>query len=66
MTLLGAEYMVPDVGQPRPEIAGESFDGPMPGHAPGMPVHYDLHIWTHVANPAGVFAPWNPLVDCGW
>jgi hypothetical protein len=29
-----------------------------------MPVHYDLHVWTHKANPAGVFSPFNPKVSC--
>ena len=29
-----------------------------------MPWHVDLHVWTHVANPAGVFASWNPNVTC--
>jgi len=48
----------------RPVLLGQPFDGPMPGHGPGMPVHYDLHVWTHKANPAGVFAPWNPKVSC--
>ena len=68
--LLGAEYLVPDADQDlatdgdRPSIFGQPFDGPMPGHEPGMPVHYDLHIWTHEANPDGVFATWNPKVTC--
>lgn len=43
---------------------GQPFDGPMPGHEPGMPVHYDLHVWVGRANPAGVFSPWNPKVSC--
>ena len=64
LRLLGAEYWQPAVGQPVPELAGQPFDGPMAGHAPGMPEHYDLHVWTEVANPAGVFAPWNPRVTC--
>jgi hypothetical protein len=29
-----------------------------------MPVHYDLHVWLFDSNPAGVFAAWNPSVDC--
>ncbi len=62
--LLGAEYFQPAVGQPTPTLAGEPFDGPMPGHSPGMPEHFDLHVWTEVANPAGVFAQWNPRVTC--
>jgi len=70
LELLGAEYMVFDADQDlstdddRPVLRGQPFDGPMPGHEPGMPVHYDLHVWTHKANPAGVFAPWNPKVSC--
>ena len=68
--LLAAEYLVPDADQDlatdddRPSIFGQPLEGPMPGHEPGMPVHYDLHIWTHEANPDGVFATWNPKVDC--
>jgi hypothetical protein len=66
LRLLGAEwwraYTGPD--QDRPMLGGEPFNGPMPGHDEHMPTHYDLHVWTHVANPAGVFAPWNPNVSC--
>ena len=40
------------------------FDGPMPGHEPGMPVHYDLHVWLYDHNPAGQLAPFNPKVTC--
>jgi hypothetical protein len=36
----------------------------MAGHAPGMPIHYDLHVWVVERNPAGVFAQWNPSVQC--
>jgi hypothetical protein len=48
----------------RPSLWGRPFDGPMTGHDPGMPVHYDLHVWLYDSNPAGVFAPWNPSVSC--
>lgn len=64
LELLGAEYWQPAVGQPTPTLAGQPFDGPMPGHVEGMPTHFDLHVWTEVANPAGVFATWNPRVHC--
>lgn len=40
------------------------FDGPMPGHDPGMPVHYDLHVWLYDHNPAGQLAPFSPKVTC--
>ena len=29
-----------------------------------MPPHYDLHVWVWQANPAGIFAPFNPNVSC--
>lgn len=25
---------------------------------------WTLHVWTHRANPSGLFAPWNPRVRC--
>ncbi len=40
------------------------FDGPMPGHQPGMPWHYDLHVWLWEENPAGMFAQYNPALSC--
>jgi hypothetical protein len=69
---LGAvEYFQPDADQDlatdedRPSLfGGMPFDGPMLGHEPGMPVHYDLHVWLYKHNPAGRFAMWNPRVDC--
>jgi hypothetical protein len=68
--LAAVEYLIPDADQDlttdedRPSMFGQPFDGPMPGHEPGMPIHYDLHIWTHEENPNGLFAPWNPDEDC--
>ncbi len=70
MRLLGAEWFQADADQDlatdadRPTLFGQPFDGPMPGHNPMMPVHYDLHVWLYDSNPAGVFAPWNPSVEC--
>lgn len=48
----------------RPTLFGQPFDGPMPGHEPGMPVHYDLHAWVYLDNPTGELQPWNPRVTC--
>jgi len=68
--LTGVEYLVVDADQnlatagDRPILAGHPFDGPMPGHAPGMPIHYDLHVWTWANNPEGDFATWNPAISC--
>lgn len=39
----------------------------MEGHVPLMPErfhHYDLHVWLWRENPAGLFAPTNPAMDC--
>lgn len=69
-TLMGAEWFRPDADQDlatdadRPSLFGHPFQGPMLGHEPGMPIHYDLHVWAWRANPAGDFSPWNPAVHC--
>lgn len=47
-----------------PALFGQTFNGPMPGHNPSMPWHYDLHVWIWRNNPAGMFAPFNPKVSC--
>jgi type II secretory pathway pseudopilin PulG len=49
---------------PAPSVLGQTFDGPMPGHNPEMPWHYDLHVWFWEGNPAGLFAPFNPALSC--
>jgi hypothetical protein len=73
MKLLGVEYWfsigapdtpVPDPAPPSPILFGRPFDGPMEGHEPGQPPHYDLHAWIWQANPSGIFAPFNPNVSC--
>lgn len=47
-----------------PSVFGRTFDGPMPGHVPGMPWHYDLHVWAWAPNPTGTFSSWNPAISC--
>ncbi|MEO5822737.1 MAG: hypothetical protein ABIT71_19690 [Vicinamibacteraceae bacterium] len=49
---------------PTPQLFGQTFEGPMPGHVPGMPWHWDLHAWVWANNPTGVFEQWNPAVSC--
>lgn len=49
---------------PRPQLFGQTFQGPMPGHVPGMPWHWDLHVWVWPNNPSGMFAQWNPALSC--
>ena len=80
LRLVGVEYFVPVISNgapwfdpnnpppvidnPAPVLFGQTFDGPMPGHEPGMPWHYDLHVWIWKHNPSGLFAPFNPNVQC--
>lgn len=70
LKLVAVEYFQADADQDlatdddRPSIFGQPFDGPMLGHGPGMPIHYDLHVWVAESNPAGVFAQWNPALTC--
>jgi len=69
-TLGAAEYFQPDADQntatdnDRPSLFGRAFDGPMKGHNPQMPIHYDLHVWLWQHNPSGMFAPFNPAGHC--
>lgn len=68
--LAGVEWFKADADQDpsttgdRPTLFGHQFDGPMPGHEPGMPMHYDLHVWTELKNPAGELSAWNPRLVC--
>lgn len=70
LRLVAVEYYRPDADgrldtdEDRPYLFGRPFDGPMAGHEPGMPVHYDLHAWVWKRNPAGTFAMWNRRVEC--
>lgn len=68
--LIGLEYMKIDADQnlrtsaDKPSLFARRFDGPMLGHAPGMPKHYDLHLWLFAPNPRGLFAEYNPTLRC--
>jgi hypothetical protein len=62
--LAAVEYFQANVGQAHPSIMGQAFDGPMAGHEPGMPEHYDLHFWIWSDNSDGVFADYNPGISC--
>ena len=64
LRLVGVEYFVGIGVSEAPVLFGLPFDGPMPGHIPGMPPHYDLHVWIWQPNPSGMFAMWNPKVSC--
>lgn len=65
--LLGAEWSVPaDSTDEPPTLFGQPFDGPMDDHVPGSALgrHFGLHAWLFLGNPNGMFAPYNPALDC--
>jgi hypothetical protein len=70
LELVAVEYFKRDAdgslltADDRPFLFGQAFQGPMPGHNPTMPVHYDLHVWLFEDNPSGTFAQFNPAVSC--
>lgn len=57
----GAGYQIVNAA---PILFGQTFQGPMAGHDPGMPWHYDLHAWIWKNNPSGMFAQFNPSISC--
>ncbi len=69
LRLAAAEWFVPLATgvTERPVIFGRPMEGPMEGHYPLMPSsmhHYDLHVWLWKPNPAGLFSPTNPALEC--
>jgi len=70
LDLIGVEYMRVDADQnletdgDRPFLFNHPFQGPMLGHNPSMPIHYDLHVWVVDNNPSGTFAQFNPDFHC--
>jgi hypothetical protein len=68
--LVGVEYMRVDADQDlstdddRPSVIGQPFEGPMLGHEPGMPIHYDKHVWIWSHNVEGMFNHENPDITC--
>ena len=70
LRLVGVEWFKADADQDlttdedRPSLFGKGFDGPMLGHGPGMPIHYDLHAYLWKSNPAGVLETWNATITC--
>jgi hypothetical protein len=60
----GVEYLLWAARQPRPDVYGETFDGPMAGHQATQPEHFDLHTYAGYLNPDGVFTTWNSAAAC--
>jgi hypothetical protein len=63
--IVGVEYIVINVGQPRPSFDGQFFDvGGVPVLTQQGIAHWSLHVWLYEANPNGLFTPFNPNVRC--
>lgn len=62
MSLVGVEFLVPYDAVPRtaapPVLFGQKFS------QNDVFQVWALHVWTHRANPSGLFASWNPRVHC--
>lgn len=62
MSLVGVEFLVPYSAVPRtaaaPVLFGQKFS------QNDVFQVWALHVWTHRANPSGLFASWNPRVHC--
>jgi hypothetical protein len=61
MRLIAVEYLVINTGQTAPTFGGQAFDV---GGSPIPVAHWSLHVWLGKPNPSGLFAPFNPDVDC--
>jgi hypothetical protein len=70
MKLVAVEFYHTDADQDLstnddlPYFGSYPFKGPMEGHVPGMPIHYDTFVWAWQYNPAGLTADFNPLGSC--
>jgi hypothetical protein len=62
LRFMGVEYIVPFTDRPTtaapPTLLGQEF-----AQVPEFGV-WGLHIWVGRENPSGIFAPWNPKVNC--
>ena len=61
LRLIALEYIVINVGQPRPMFGNQPFDV---GGTPVPVPHWSLHVWLYESNPSGMFRPFNPNVSC--
>jgi hypothetical protein len=47
-----------------PSLFGQEFMLTPAGNRYGLPDFYALHAWIWNSNPSGLFAPYNPSVNC--
>jgi hypothetical protein len=61
LQLVAIEYIVINVGQPRPMFGDQPFDI---GGTPTPVPHWSLHVWMYEENPNGMFVNFNPNISC--
>ena len=61
LRLVALEYIVVNVGQPRPMFGTKPFD--IAGTPLPVP-HWSLHVWLYEENPSGIYMPFNPNITC--
>ena len=61
LRLVAVEYIVINLGQPRPMFDDRLFDI---GGTPVPVPHWSLHVWIYEPNPNGIFTPFNPNISC--
>jgi hypothetical protein len=60
--LVGVEYVTFQAGQ---TVLGQSMNTVPATNRYGVPAQfYAKHAWIWQANPAGLFADWNPTLTC--
>src|SRR5574338_655358 len=69
MRLVAVEYVVfqqqwDATHKAAPKLFGQQFMLTPDGNRFGLPAFYSLHAWIWNVNPDGMFAMWNPRVDC--
>ena len=61
LRLVALEYVVINIGQPRPMFGDQLFDI---GGTPIPVPHWSLHVWLYENNPSGIHASFNPNITC--
>lgn len=70
LDFVAVEYVVPKDAWTKagntmpPKLFGQEFMLTTSPNRYNLPAFYSLHVWVWKYNPAGLFAPFNPLVSC--
>ena len=62
LKLVAVEYIIPYRLMPRDTVPPQIFGRPMLQNDPLK--LWNLHVWAFEENPSGLFAEWNPAIEC--